>query len=75
MQGTKKIQKQIPLTFCQMMDHIDNQLIMCNSPAFWRCDYKRTDPDLDISFEGCYQFMCNEHCRKYTPRFPKGYMG
>jgi hypothetical protein len=69
MRGTKKIQKPIPLTFCDMEDCVPN------TPAFWRCDFKKNDPDMPEKFEGCYKFMCNEHCRKYTPLYPKGYMG
>ena len=70
MRGTKKIQKPIPLTYCEMVDCIPD------TSAFWRCDFKKSDPDNPKkNFEGCYKFMCNEHCRKYTQLYPKGYMG
>ena len=48
---------------------------MPNTPAFWRCDFKKVDTDLPQTFEGCYKFMCNEHCKKFTMNFPKGYLG
>ena len=48
---------------------------MPNTPAFWRCDFKKVEPDMPEKFEGCYRFMCNEHCKKFTLAFPKGYLG